>query len=494
MKLFRVGSQAPALLCSAAALLTLWLTLPAAAAAPGVGSHAPPLALADLDDAPRKVDWGEGAAAATIIYFFDPQSSDCLLEMSFLDALYARARDLGLAVFAVDAGGRQRAEVSRSLERYCAVYRDPAFPILADPAFRAVRTYGAERVPVTFIMEGHGVILNRIEGYSHNVAVAIARRVEQLLGRERGVLSPVLRESGISEDEEREAGLRLAAAIAAPAAAPARRALGVGDRVPEIRYTDLAGRSAGWTWSGGATEGLRIVAFIGGLTLDSVKELNWLDGLSRRGREIGLDVLVVEAGGMSVPELQAALEKYRRYNPEPSFPLVPDTGGRIAGAFGPWERLPQTYLIAGNGTVVYHADGFSVGESEIMTGKVERAFLLAGRPFPQERPGEAVVQPATAEEEAPSVRKRQNLEDDFRSAIVKGDAAFMAWEFERALSHYQAALEMQPQDLHALVRAAQICERRGEPLPALEYWRRVLAVRPDHAEAAGRVRELLKPR
>jgi predicted TPR repeat methyltransferase len=70
----------------------------------------------------------------------------------------------------------------------------------------------------------------------------------------------------------------------------------------------------------------------------------------------------------------------------------------------------------------------------------------------------------------------------------------MAWEFERALASYLAALEAQPKDLHALVRAAQIHERRGEPGPALEFWERVLAVRPDHAEAAARVRELRRTR
>ena len=208
----------------------------------------------------------------------------------------------------------------------------------------------------------------------------------------------------------------------------------------------------------------------------------------------GLEVLAVEAGGMGAAELQAALQKYRRYNPDPSFPVVPDPGGKLARAFGPWEKLPQTYLLAGNGTVVYHAEGFSAGEAEIMAGKVERAYLLAGRPFPSARSDGAAAAPATVEEEAPSIRKRQDLDDRYRSAIVQGDAAFMAWEFDRALSQYLAALEAQPKDLHALVRVAQIYERRGEPGPALEYWQRVLAVRPDHAEAASRVRELRQTR
>jgi peroxiredoxin len=481
-------------LCLPAAFLLATAVTRAAAAIPEVGSYAPPLELSDISGAARNVVWGEGSPAATVVFFFDPQSSDCLLEMSFLDALYLRARDFGLAVYAVEARGHQPAEVRRSMERYCTVYRAPAFPVLPDPAFRAGRTYGVERLPATFIMESHGVMLNRIEGFGFIDAVAIARRVEQLLRRERGFFSPVLRESGILEAEEREAEARLTAAVAARASATATRALGAGDRAPEFEFTDLAGVTGRWSWSGAPARGLRIVVFIGGLSLESIEELNWLDALARRGRESGLEVLAVEAAGLGVDELQAALQKYRRYNPDLSFPVVPDPGGKVARAFGPWEKLPQTYLLAGDGTVVYHAEGFNVAESKTMAGKTERAYLLEGRPIPPARSDGAAATPATVEEEAPSIRKGQSLDDRFRSAIVQGDAAFMTWEFDVALSKYLAALEAQPKDLHALMRVAQIFERRGEPGPALEYWQRVLAILPDHAEAASRVRELQRAR
>lgn len=486
-----VCGKARATVCLIAALL-----LPSSArsaAAPAIGSHAPPLALADLGGTARNVVWADDSPAATIVFFFDPQASECLLEMSFLDALYGRAHDFGLAVYAVEARGRQPAEVSRSLERYCRVYRDPSFPILADPAFRAGRTYGAEHIPVTFIMESHGVILNRIEGYGSSDAVVIARRIEQLLRRPRGEFSSVLRESGISEAEEQEAEARLAAAAAAHAGGQAARALGAGDRVPEFEFTDLAGRTGRWSWAAAPAAGLRIVAFFGGLSLASIEELAWLDGLARRGRDVGLEVLAVEAGGLDAAALLGAIEKYRRYNPDPSFPVVPDPGGKISRAFGPWEQLPQTYLLTGDGKVAYHADCFSAGEGEIMAGKVERAYLLAGRPLPSADSAGVTAAPPPVEEEAPSIRRRQDQDDRYRSSIVQGDAAFMAWEFDRALAHYQAALEAQPRDLHALVRAAQIHERRGEIAPALGFWRRVLAVQPGHAEAAGRVRELQQP-
>ncbi len=470
------------------------LPAPAPAAGPGIGGHAPEIEAADLAGAPRKLAWGDGAAAATIVYFFDPQSSECLLEMSFLDALHLAARDFGLAVYAVEARGRQPAEVARSMERYCSVYREPSFAVLPDPAFRIGRTYGAERIPVTFVAESHGIVLNRIEGYDHGTAVAIARRVEQLLRRERGFFTPVLREVGVSEDEERAAEARIAAA-AARTTAPVARALGVGDRVPQLDFTDPAGRTGRWSWGDGSAAGLRVVAFVEGLSLESVEELNWLDALARRGRDAGLEVLAVEAGGMDAAALAAALERYRRYNPEPIFPVVADEGGKLAGIFGPLEQLPQTWLVAADGAVVYRAEGFGAGEGEIMGGKVERSFALAGRPLAPARPAadpadSAGAPPPAIDEEAPSIRKQREQDERFRSSIVQADAFFMSWEFERALPHYLAALEVEPKDLHALVRAAQIYERRGDPVRALELWERVLAVRPDHVEGRNRFREL----
>jgi tetratricopeptide (TPR) repeat protein len=170
--------------------------------------------------------------------------------------------------------------------------------------------------------------------------------------------------------------------------------------------------------------------------------------------------------------------------------VAPDPRGAITGIFGPWETLPQTYLLATDGTVIYRAEGFSAGEGEIIAGKTERAYLLKGRPFSSADAAGVSAAPPPVGEEAPSIRRRQQQDERYQSSIVAGDAAFMAWDFDRALAAYAAALEAQPRDLHALVRSAQIHERRGEVPAALEFWQRVLAVSPGHAEAAGRVRDL----
>ncbi|HEY5998369.1 MAG TPA: hypothetical protein VI078_03600 [bacterium] len=464
----------------------------ASGAGPAIGSYAPGIELNDTGGSPRKVVWGDGGAAATIAYFFDPQSPECLLELSFLDGVFRRARDFGLAVAAVDARGRQPAEVSRAMERYIGVYGEPSFAVLPDPSFRTGRTYGVEKVPVTFVMESHGVVLNRIEGYDHTTAVALARRLEQLLRRERGFFAAELRGAGVTEAEEREAEARLAAASSAKKTAPAARALGVNDHAPGVEFTDLAGRPGRWAWGEGQAPLMRVLAFLGGFSVTSVDALRWLDSLARRGADVGLEALAVDAGGMDAAALAAALERYRRYNPVPAVPVVVDAGGRLAAAFGPFDLLPQTFLLTQDGTIIHRADGFGEEEAGVMTAKVERVFAQAGRPFPAARgsagPGETTAEaPPAIEEEAPSIRRKREQDERYRSSIVQGDALFMGWEFDRALPYYLAALEVEPRDLHALVRAAQIEERLGDRRQAAEFWQRVLGVRPDHAEARERL-------
>jgi tetratricopeptide (TPR) repeat protein len=226
------------------------------------------------------------------------------------------------------------------------------------------------------------------------------------------------------------------------------------------------------------------------MSVGSIDELRWLDALARRGRDAGLEVLAVDASGLDATSLKASLERYRRYNPEPSFPVAADADGALGRAFGPFEQLPQTVLLAPDGSIAYRDNGFSVGEGEIMAGKVERSFRLAGRPFPPADSAGATAVPPPVEEEAPSIRLRAEQDETFRGNVVDADTAYNAWEFDRALAGYLAALKVYPRDVHALSRVADIYLRRGDTAQALAFWERVLAADPAHAEAAARIREL----
>lgn len=361
--------------------------LPAQAEAIRVGSHAPALELADCRGETRKVSWADKGPAATIVYFFDPQASESLLALSFLDGLHARARDFGLSVVAVEAKGRQPAEVSRAMERYCLVYRDPSFAVLPDPSFRAGRLYGVGRLPATFLMESHGVVLNRVEGYDHAVAVTLTRRVEQLLSRERGFFSSALRDAGVSTEEEREIQDR-AEAAAGDAAVAAPKPLAGGDRAPALDFADVAGKAGRWDWPAGS-DGLRVVFFWGGLGLASIEEMSWLDELAQRGLGSGLEILAVEATGLDGAAVQEAMARYRRFHPAPAFPVVADPARRLSALFGAGDPLPQTFLLGRDGAVIYRADRFDKEEAGILVQKIERALALLGRSLPPPRGGAA---------------------------------------------------------------------------------------------------------
>jgi len=125
-----------------------------------------------------------------------------------------------------------------------------------------------------------------------------------------------------------------------------------------------------------------------------------------------------------------------------------------------------------------------------MAAKVERVFAQAGRPFPAARGGPARRRARRSRRRPSTRRRRASAASASRTSASRehraGDALFLAWEFARALPHYLAALEVQPTDLHALVRAAQIQERLGARRQALELWQRVLVLRPDHPEARER--------
>lgn len=489
----------PVARAAAAALIVLLAAAPAPAAGDdvaAVGRYAPPLEASDLSGAPVSIRWAEEAPGATVILFFDAQSPDSLLELSFLAALQKRARDFGIAVYAIDAVGRQPAEVARALERYLAIYGEPEFPILPDPGFRAPRLYGVRRAPATFVAESHGVVLNRFEGYGNQTAVAITRRVEQLLGREKGYFSTALRDTGITVEEERTAERRIEAelATAEPAASAPVRSLGPGDRAAAFEFRDLAGRLERWDWPGGG--GVRVILFWGGMALPSIEALTRVDALARRGSDVGLEVIAIEGSGMEAPEVAAAMERYRRYNPAPAFPVVPDPDGVIGTLFLRGDVLPLAFLVALDGTIIHRTEGFGAAEATELEGKVERAFTLAGRPFPRKRDALEEVAPAAAPllEEAPSLRQKRQVEERYRSNIMQADAYFLAWEYERALPYYLEALQEQPRDRHALARTAQIYDRRGDEERALDYWERVLAVRPDDRQAQARVRELRQVR
>lgn len=443
----------------------------------------------DLGGVRHKVDWNAQDQGGVLVFFFDIQAPDSLLGLNFFDALFNRATDFGLSVIGVEATGRQDTEVRALLKSYTAIYKTPSFPVLADPNFAAAKLFGSPQAPTALLIGARGGIIARRSGFAPRTAVEITRLVEQLLHRSEGFFSLALRELGLSEPRERQLSARAEtsdAAVQADQAGP--QALAWGDYLPVIDFTDSAGRAGRWTWPGEAV--IRVAFFWNGGSPSAAEDLAFFQGLQMRDRPQYLEVIAVESTGLGSGLVAEILKDCTLKGPALSFPVVPDPHRSLVGLFGAGDPLPQTFLVGGNGEVLYRADGLDARARRVLKEKVGRAVVLAGLGLPH-APRE--VSDGTAPDidaEAPSIIRRLELDKSLRFNLSRGDYFFHNGQYERAVLYYQRYLELEPASLHAVVRLAQVYDLILEPARAREYWERVLGIRPDHVEGRARLNEL----
>ncbi|MHB8836595.1 MAG: redoxin family protein, partial [Candidatus Methylomirabilia bacterium] len=342
----------------------------------GVGSPAPRLTFKDCRGAEHAIDWSTGRPKAAVLFFFDPQSPPCLMEMTFLDTLIARARDFGLAVYAIESRGRAPADINQSLERYCALYRDPSFAMAPDPSFRLGALFRVRRTPTTFLVDGSGAIALFREGFEPVTAVELTRNIERTLGQEAGFFSFALRSLGVSAQGETALLARLAArGEENDRVAP--KALLAGDPVPPLEFVDLIGRSSRWEWPAPGTPA-RVVFFWGGLSIPDVEELAFLEKIYATAHDAGLDVLAVATGGLDAAHVQELMDRYRKYHALPSYHIVADPDARLGRIFAGDERAPRTYLVGADGVIVYDTAGFSGKQASTLAGKIQNLLRIPG--------------------------------------------------------------------------------------------------------------------
>jgi tetratricopeptide (TPR) repeat protein len=432
-----------------------------------------------------------------VLFFFDPQSPPCLMEMNFLDTLLTRARDFGLAVFAIESKGRAPADVNQAMERYCAIYRDPSFAMVPDPAFRLGAEFGVRQAPTTFLVGAGGAIALLQEGFDKLAAVELTRAVERALEHKPGGFSFALRNLGVTEEGEAALMTQLAARDAAaerqrlegqqePAAA---KALTTGDRTPAFDFVDLAGRSGRWDWPA-PNAPARLLLLWSGLSVPDVQALAFLDGVYGAARDAGLEALAIEAGGLDTPGVHALLDRYRKFYPPLGFPVVADEGARFERLFGKVERSPRIYLVGSDGVVALSVSGFSDSQAEALTKEIERLLRAAGRYFAPLRDTARALQAPIAIEEAPSIQQRRERKDAVDLNLKQGDYAFFNGDWAKALPFYLRVFELDPRQVSVLVRVAQIYERLDDTAKARETWQRVIALQPDNAEARQRLKKL----
>jgi len=451
------------------------------------GSQAPALTFKDCGGTSHSIDWSKGTPKAAVLFFFDPQSPPCLMEMSFLDTLHSRARDLGLAIFAIESKGRAPADVGQALERYCAIYRDPSLAMIPDPAFRLSRLFRVRQAPTTFLVDGSGSIALLREGFEKPIAVELARGIERVLGQKTGSFSFALRGLGVSEEGEAALTAQLAARGGeGEEAAP--KTLMAGDRVPALEFVDLAGRSARWEWPASGAPA-RVVILWSGLSVPDAQALAFLGRVHASAHDAGLGVLAVEAGGLDLQSVEELMERFRRFHPPLTFPVVADPGRRFEKFFGKSERSPRTYLVGADGVIVHETAGFSEDQAAALTKEIERLLREAGKTFPALDASTGTLSAPSAPDEAPSIRQKREREDAINANLRQGDYAFFNGDWGKALPYYQRVIEVDPRQVSIMVRVAQIHEQLGDPAKARETWQRVLALQPDNAEAREHLRK-----
>jgi peroxiredoxin len=448
-----------------------------------VGRHAPFLSFTDRGGTVHNIDW-EGGERANVFFFFDPRSQGSFRGLSLLESFHQEVADYGVRIFAIEASGLDEAGYATAMERYQRVYGDPSYTVVLDPEFALSAVFGIQGVPSSYLLERHGVTLYRTTDFEDAAAVGLAIRLERILARDEGFLSPSLQEVGIDENVEK--ALRAEATSGRSRRAGPAGLLKVGDRVEPFAYTDLEGVEHRLSPGGG--KGLSIVFFWGALCLPCIQEMGFLTTIHERAGGFNLEILAVEATGLSAERTAGVIKRYERFQKRPAYAVVPDPDKRISGHFGVSGKIPQTFFISAEGKVIYHTDEFIDEGAGGLARKIERAIGAEAGTLSRASGETGSSGPSPSLFETPS--GRSDAEADFRSNLVQGDSYYNAWEFDKALPHYLACLELQPNHVYLRKRVAEIHERRGEFEEAIAQWQRVLAAEPEDADAGGRISNL----
>jgi peroxiredoxin len=456
-----------------------------------VGNHLPPLDLTDLSGKSHYFEWNLPQPKAMIIVFFEPRCADCFKEMVFLDHLWRRAKDFGLVVYAVEGSGLTASETQEAMQKYRRFYGEPAFHIIPDPDYALSSLFGIQRLPSSLLIERHGVILGRNDSFDNRIGVDLTRKTERLLGVEKGFFSFALRELEI--DAETEANLERSLSLRTALTDRGKEVhprLTVGNVVPGFEYTDINGLGNEWRPSSEG-DGLTIVFFWGALCRSCIQEMAFLDQVYASTEELRLDIIAVEGNGFSAEQTIRVMERYQRFYPLPSYRIVPDPDFRLAELFGIEGVMPQTFFITGTGDLVYHTDEFIIGQEEALTKEIEMALNMESGSLRNKMMLSVERNaPPLRFNEAPSIRAGLQIEEEFRSNLVRGDTYYGNWEFDRALPHYLRCLELEPYHTSIHMKVAKIYERKGRLEKALASWRRALELEPNNAEALSRIKFL----
>ena len=101
---------------------------------------------------------GDFAGKVLAIRFWADWCPYCRKEMAELQPVYARLRGRGLEILAVNV-----AQERDTVQRFVAPL-DIGYPVLLDPEGATARAYGVKALPVTWLLDRHGVVRGKIVG------------------------------------------------------------------------------------------------------------------------------------------------------------------------------------------------------------------------------------------------------------------------------------------------------------------------------------------
>lgn len=139
---------------------------------PSEGSLAPPLIIQPIQNPAVKAEvYDFSQNNWTMVNFWASWCNPCIKEMPVIDSFYQRNKLNGLEIIGVtqitpNAGGANKK--NQTLEREWSILQllDISYPIFLDPSGDGVSAYGAEVLPLSFIIDGSGNILKVGEGTS----------------------------------------------------------------------------------------------------------------------------------------------------------------------------------------------------------------------------------------------------------------------------------------------------------------------------------------
>jgi tetratricopeptide (TPR) repeat protein len=274
-----------------------------------------------------------------------------------------------------------------------------------------------------------------------------------------------------------------------PAGAAAHQ---VGAVVPFFRGADVKGAPVSL---GELVAQKRVVVFFWDYRrATSTREMNVLDGLYRSYARQGLEVLAVEGEGVGADQVVERIDKLRLIGTAPTYPVLPDPGGRIARQFGV-DVTPQTFFIDRAGRIAFHLEDFRTGDEQLLETNLKVFLGIAPPPAAAPAPRPATADPADPAP-PPEPEPKKEAENPRTGLLEKyryfGNFYANKKEPAKAEEYYRKYLELEPEDAAVWLLLGEVYALQGSYDRAREAWENVLRIQPGNAEADANIRRLIR--